>query len=83
MDSIASRATRRVGAVCHTSGHRWCMPHHCPALVSIIERDYAGGVLRSVVWCSLRGGEQHCAESCLLDFSPPAVAPIGDAPPRP
>ena len=79
MDSIGSRATRRIGEVRHTSGHRWCAPRRCPALVSVIERAYAGRVLRSVVWCSLRGSDQHCAETCLIDPLPTGGARADEA----
>lgn len=67
MNATSSRANWRVGEVRHASGQVWCAPRCCPALVSIVERRHLGGVLRSVVWCSLRGNEQYCTESCLLD----------------
>ncbi|MFN8644990.1 MAG: hypothetical protein U0802_26205 [Candidatus Binatia bacterium] len=48
----------------HVSG-----PTHCPrravaAIVSAVERDQGDQHLRSILWCSLRGTEQWCAESC-------------------
>lgn len=48
----------------HRSGFVRCPQRGATALVNAVERRRATGCARSIVWCSLRAGEQSCPETC-------------------
>jgi hypothetical protein len=48
----------------HQSGYVFCPRHGAVAIINAIERPDRSGSMRTVLWCSLRGAAQWCAEDC-------------------
>jgi hypothetical protein len=59
----------------HFSGHVLCPRRGGLAVISAVERQRGAESVRTIFWCSLRGGEQWCAEEC----GAPTEAPVAEA----
>jgi hypothetical protein len=46
------------------SGYVLCPHRGAVALVNAVERQQGATAIRTVIWCSLRAGEQCCPEDC-------------------
>ncbi|HSP98836.1 MAG TPA: hypothetical protein VL049_16555 [Candidatus Dormibacteraeota bacterium] len=65
----------------HLSGQVLCPRRGAVAVISAVERRRGSESVRTILWCSLRGREQWCAENCGVPLDPPAAdASIGASP---
>jgi hypothetical protein len=65
------------------SGFVLCPHRGAVALVNAVERRQGATRMRSIVWCSLRAGEQRCTEDCGTPRrAPGAKSAIGSTPAR-
>ena len=48
----------------HVSGYVCCPRRGAVAMINATERRIGPATTRSIVWCSLRGAAQWCAEDC-------------------
>lgn len=72
MDADELEFEGQVGPVHHWSKRVRCMTRGQPAVVSVIERTDANGVVRFVLWCSLRAADE-CDEQCLRTHAVRAI----------
>lgn len=64
----------------HRSGYVYCARRGAVAIINAVERPGGSGSMRTVLWCSLRGTAQWCAEDCGQPTADEGRAPAARAP---